>query len=194
LSPGQARALYRIALQETVIRLASVPAGLVLCCAGRQAWFRRFFPHLPRLPQGGGALGARLARATSALFTAGGGPVAVTGSDSPDLPLALVDAAFAALESADVAAVACRDGGYALLALRRPSPGLFVGIPWSTGGVLAATRQRATENGLQLVTVGDWDDLDDLAALSRLVSRSPGCMTAHHASVHLGKLLPSGCG
>ncbi len=194
LSPGQARLLYRTALQETVSRFAAGPAVLVLCCAGRQSWFRRAFPGLPRLPQGQGDLGARLARVTAALFAAGGGPVALAGSDSPDLPLALIEDAFAALASADVAAIACRDGGYALLALRRPVPGLFAGIPWSTAEVMATTRQRAAESGLRLVTVGDWEDLDDLTSLSRLVLRTPECLTAQHARAHLGTLLPSGCG
>jgi uncharacterized protein len=194
LHPRQACSLYRIALQESVLRFAGGPAPLVLCGAGRQAWFARVFPDLPLLPQGRGDLGARLARGTAALFAAGGGPVAVVGSDSPDLPLALIDAAFAALTSADVAAIACRDGGYALLAMRQPAPGLFAGMPWSTAELLAATRRRAAALGLRLVTVGDWDDLDDLAALGRLLQRSPACMTAQYVRAHLGSLLPMGCG
>jgi glycosyltransferase A (GT-A) superfamily protein (DUF2064 family) len=41
-----------------------------------------------------------LARVTAALFAAGGGPVAVAGADSPDLPLPLLATAFAALADA----------------------------------------------------------------------------------------------
>ena len=140
-------------------RFAAGPARLVLCWAGRRAWFARNFPGMPLLPQGRGDLGARLARVTAALFAAGGGPVAVVGSDSPDLPLPLVTAAFAALATAEVAAIPSRDGGYALLALRRPAPALFAGIPWSTAQVLTATRARASALGLRFVTVGEWDDL-----------------------------------
>jgi glycosyltransferase A (GT-A) superfamily protein (DUF2064 family) len=120
--------------------------------------------------------------------------VAVAGSDSPDLPLSLVAKAFAALATVEAAAIPCRDGGYALLALRRPAPGLFCGIPWSTKGVLASTQQRAEELGLSFTTVGEWEDLDDLASLQRLLLRSPECMTAQYARAHLGRLLPSGCG
>ena len=194
LHPRQARALCRVALQESLVRFAAGPAALVLCCAGRRAWFARVFPGMPLLPQGRGGLGARRARVTTALFAAGAGPVAVAGADTPDLPLPMIGAAFAALDSADVAVIACRDGGYALLALRRPAPGLFAGIPWSTAEVLAATRQRAAELGLRLATVGEWEDLDDPAALHRLVLRSPACLTAQYARAHLGSLLPSGCG
>lgn len=194
LPPQEARALYRVALQETVARFADGPAASVLCCAGRQGWFARTFPGLPRLPQGRGNLGARLARVTAALFAAGGGPVAVAGADSPDLPLPLLAAAFAALADAEVAAIPCRDGGYALLALRGPAPALFAGIPWSTPEVLAATQARAAALGLRFATVGAWDDLDDLPSLHRLLARSPECATARYAQAHLHSYLMSSCG
>jgi hypothetical protein len=48
--------------------------------------------------------------------------------------------------------------------------------------------------GLRFAVVGGWDDLDDLAALHRLLLRSPECATARYARAHLGTLLPSGCG
>jgi hypothetical protein len=194
LCPAEAAALYRVALQESVARLSRGPVRLVLCCAGRRAWFARRFPGVPLLAQGRGELGVRLARVTSLLFAAGAAPVAVAGSDSPDLPLPLVAAAFAALRTAEVAAIPCRDGGYALLALRRPVPELFADIPWSTGEVLAATRVRAAALGLRFAAIGGWDDLDDLAALQRLLARSPDCATARYARVHLGSRLWSGCG
>ena len=172
LRPEEACALYRTALQETVARFSCGPAAPVLCCAGRRSWFACTFPGVPLLPQGRGNLGARLVRATAALFAAGGGPVAVAGADSPDLPLSLISAAFAALSDAEAAVIPCQDGGYALLALRRPAPALFAGIPWSTAEVLAATQQRATELGLRLATIGAWDDVDDLPSLHRLLARS----------------------
>jgi rSAM/selenodomain-associated transferase 1 len=194
LTPGEARELYRTALQETVVSLATVPASLVLCCAGRRSWFARAFPGVPLLSQGRGDLGARLKRVTTALFAAGGEVVAVVGSDSPDLPPVLVKEAFAALKRVDVAAIAAEDGGYALLALRRPVPGLFVDIPWSSAGVLAATEARAAALGLRMAMVGRWDDLDDLASLRRLLVRSPHCATAHHVRAHLGGRVCSGGG
>ncbi|TLM66584.1 MAG: glycosyltransferase [Deltaproteobacteria bacterium] len=189
LSAAQACALYRIALQETVVRLTAGPAAPVLCCAGRRSWFARTFPGVPLLAQGRGDLGARLTRMTAALFAAGGGPVAVVGSDSPDLPLALIDAAFAALADAEAAAIPCTDGGFALLALRRPVPQLFTGLPWSTPAVLTALQQRAAALGVRLATVGAWDDLDDAAALRRLLARSPECATARYVRAHLGSVL-----
>ncbi|MCM2264246.1 MAG: TIGR04282 family arsenosugar biosynthesis glycosyltransferase [Desulfuromonadales bacterium] len=189
LLPTEASALYRVALTETIERFSAGPAAPVLCITGRRAWFLRTFPGVALLPQGRGDLGARLARTTAALFAAGGSPVAVVGSDSPDLPLALIEEAFAALATADVATIPCMDGGFALLALRRPTPALFTDIPWSTPKVLAATQARAAELGLCFATVGGWDDLDDIAAMHRLMARSPECATARYARVHLGSCL-----
>jgi glycosyltransferase A (GT-A) superfamily protein (DUF2064 family) len=120
--------------------------------------------------------------------------VAVAGADSPDLPLPLIAAAFAALADAEAAVIPCRDGGYALLALRRPAPALFAGIPWSTAEVLAVTQQRATELGLRLATIGAWDDLDDLPSFHRLLVRSPECATARYAQVHLRSHPAPTCG
>lgn len=194
LTPIEARELYRVALAESVTNFAGGPATVVLCGAGRSRWFARTFPDTPFLTQGRGDLGARLQRAVAALFAAGGGPVAVAGSDSPDLPPALIAAAFAALATADVAAVATVDGGYALLALRRPAPQLFAAMPWSTDQVLTRTRQRAAALNLRFATVGSWDDLDDLPALERLLARSPQCATARHLRAHLGSRLCAGCG
>jgi hypothetical protein len=194
LTPAEACALYRVALQETISAFAGAPATLVLCGSGRRSWFARNFPEVPLLLQGRGDLGVRLARATAALFAAGGGPVAVAGADSPDLPLPLIDAAFAALATVDAAAIPCTDGGFALLALRRPLPQLFADISWSTPTVLATLRERAAQLGLRFATVGSWDDVDDLASLHRLLERTPQCATARYARAHLGSALWAGSG
>ena len=194
LTPNEARDLYRVALAESVEAFAAAPASLVLCCAGRRSWFRRAFPSIKLLSQGRGDLGMRLARVTAALFAAGADSVAVAGSDSPDLPSALIGEAFAALTRVDVAAIGSADGGYALLALRRPAPELFAGVPWSSAEVLAVTADRAARLGLRMATVGCWDDLDDLAALQRLLARSPHCATARHIRARLSDRVCTGCG
>lgn len=194
LTPAEARDLYRVALTETIGAFAAAPATPVLCWAGRRSWFRRTFPALPLLSQGRGDLGMRLDRVTARLFAAGAAMVAVAGSDSPDLPPALVEKAFAALSASDVAVIGSTDGGYALLALRRPHPGLFAGIPWSSARVLEITRLRAAELGLRMATIDCWDDLDDLPSLQRLLARSPQCATARYIRAHLHDRVCSGCG
>jgi len=80
-----------------------------------------------------------------------------------------VAAALAAAATGEVGWIPTEDGGYACLALPRPLPGLFEGVPWSTGGVAEATRNNARRLGVNLCEVGSWYDVDRPADLDRLV-------------------------
>ncbi|MGK2906701.1 MAG: TIGR04282 family arsenosugar biosynthesis glycosyltransferase [Desulfuromonadales bacterium] len=189
LSAEQACVFYGVALQETVTQLLSTGVPLVICYAGRRDWFSTAFPGLPLLAQAGEDLGIRMSNAIQALFAAGGVPVLLAGSDSPDLPISLVRLALMQLQETDVATVPCHDGGYVIVGMRRPATEIFEGIPWSTSRVLEATRQRSRELGLTYHETAYWDDLDELDDLRRLVARSPRSQTAQHVVTALGKLL-----
>jgi hypothetical protein len=189
LSPDQACRLYQVALQEMVERFLAAGLPLVLCYAGRCDWFSKAFPGLPLFEQVGDGLGVRMSNAVQALFAAGAGPVLLAGSDSPDLPLSLVDEALVQLQTRDVVTVPCRDGGYAMVGLRRPTTELFAEIPWSTSRVLEATRQQSQFLGLTYYETAYWHDIDELADLQQLVARSPESQTARHVVTELSKLL-----
>jgi rSAM/selenodomain-associated transferase 1 len=189
LSPEQACQLYRIALQEMVERLLAAELPLVICYAGRRDWFSEAFPGLPLFEQAGDGLGVRMSNAVQALFAAGAGPVLLAGSDSPDLPVPLVDEALVQLLTTDVVTVPCRDGGYAIIGLRRPTTELFAEIPWSTSQVLEATRQRSQLLGLTYHETEFWHDLDEVADLQQLVARSPESQTAQHIVAELSEQL-----
>ena len=67
--------------------------------------------------------------------------------------------------------IPAKDGGYVLVGLRQPQPGLFHGIDWSTERVMAQTRQRAHALGValrELAPLWDVDTPDDLARLAAL--------------------------
>ncbi len=122
--------------------------------------------------QRGDDLGERLFEALSAAAAEHPGGVAAVGSDHPTLPRTRVDDAFLALERYDVVLGPAGDGGYYLIALR---PGavrrrLFAEIPWSTGGVLAATEERCRELGLTVGHLPEGHDVDEPADLRRLAS------------------------
>ena len=189
LSEEEAARLCQVALAETVQGLWECPARMVLFYAGDPDWFKRGFPEMLRVPQSAGDLGVRLRAAAEQLFAAGSGPVILLGSDSPDLPESLVVEAITALNEVDVVTVPCADGGYALLGLRQPAPELFVDIPWSSDQVLSATRERAVRAGLVYRELEAWDDLDDIAALERLVERSPESGTARYVQGQLAHYL-----
>lgn len=77
-------------------------------------------------PQGEGDLGSRLENALRRAL-AGGKPAAIViGTDSPDLPAELLDAARAALKDADAVLGPSADGGFYLIGLRSCPEGLLV--------------------------------------------------------------------
>jgi uncharacterized protein len=120
---------------------------------------------VPRLPQGGGDLGARMARVLRAL---GPGPAAVVGADIPALRPAHVAAAFRALGTHDAVLGPAADGGYWLVGLRHPRrqpPGLFRGVRWSTRHALADT--QPTLPGRVAVLPAVLADVDGAADLRR---------------------------
>jgi hypothetical protein len=182
LDAWQAAELYRASLEETVARLGTGPWRIVLFHAGRRAYFAHAFPGLLLQPQTGGDLGSRMAQALGFLLSLGQRAILV-GSDSPDLPLAYVQQAFAELQSHEVVLAPAADGGYILIGERRHHPELFRDIPWSTAAVFSKTRSRAAELGIACAEVPPWEDIDDFPSLQRLLRRSPQSTTARRAAL-----------
>jgi len=127
--------------------------------AAVEAWF----PGETLVPQEGVDLGERMACAFATAFAGGAGRVAVVGTDVPWVNRETVAAAFDALAAADVVLGPAQDGGYYLLALKRPCPALFEGIAWSTPEVRAATEARARGLGLTVTRLGVLRDIDTVA-------------------------------
>lgn len=154
------------ALPEIVVRVAYDPAPShpdLSWLPDPPAWF----------PQAGGDLGARLIHAFGAGFAAGADRVVIIGSDSPDLPRAHLEEAFARLAGGPAALGPAEDGGYYLIGLRRDAPpnwpDLFRRIPWSGPRVADATRTAARCAGIPVALLPPWRDIDrpeDLARLS----------------------------
>lgn len=119
------------------------------------------------LPQSGGDIGARMERAFAALFQRGARRVVLIGTDVPALAFEDIRGALESLDEHDVAIGPATDGGYYLIALKRPQPELFREMRWSSGDVLASTLDRAAGRDLSvraLRPMGDVDTVADLAA------------------------------
>lgn len=129
--------------------------------------------------QPGGDLGARMAHVFATTFGAGAGPLLLMGSDIPALDTATLRRAAAALQARPVVFVPALDGGYALVGLRGPRPGLlaalFDGMAWSTAQVMAQTRQRLAALGVAHAELPAVPDIDEAADLARL---PPGWLEA----------------
>jgi rSAM/selenodomain-associated transferase 1 len=119
-----------------------------------------------REPQHGADLAARMEHA-AARELAAGRPVLLRGSDSPTLGVATLAAALDALAASDLVLCPDCDGGYNLVGLRKPAPGLF-DHPMSTPSVLDDTLARARRLGLSYRLLPAGFDLDTAADLGRL--------------------------
>jgi hypothetical protein len=119
------------------------------------------------LAQRGPGLAARMEAALVDAAALGHAPLLLRGSDSPLLGEESLAAALAALGRAELVLGPDRDGGYQLVGLRRPAPGLF-DHPMSTASVLDDTLARAAELGLTSELLAPSFDIDRAADLALL--------------------------
>jgi rSAM/selenodomain-associated transferase 1 len=127
--------------------------------------------HMHAFPQQGRDLGARLHYVFRWTQDRGYQATIVISSDSPHISLKNVTQARVALDTADVVLGPADDGGYYLIAMRRPYD-VFSGIPMSTSMVAQQTIELAESQGLKVSTlepVFDIDELPDLVRLAQLL-------------------------
>jgi uncharacterized protein len=167
-------------------------------CAGRQVPIASYVAYAPRgheslfeghlaaearllladgtspMPAGVEGFGRCLLHAISAMLEQGHEAAAVLNADSPTLPTAILAQAARALAIPrdQVVLGPAEDGGYYFLGMRRAHAHLFSGIAWSTETVAETTRRRAKELGLQVVELPNWYDVDEEAALRRLIDET----------------------
>lgn len=108
----------------------------------------------------------------------------IVASDSPQLTVEAVAAAFAELESNDVVVGPVGDGGYHLLGIRGPHD-VLEGVQMSTGSVVDEIETRACGLGLSVAHVPGTFDVDEAAdlALLRPVARLRSDLAATHAAL-----------
>jgi rSAM/selenodomain-associated transferase 1 len=164
---------------------AYAPAGSEALVAGHLAPGTRLLladgsTEAPQRVQG---FGRSLLHAATSLFTMGYGAAALLNSDSPTLPTALLRQAASLLTAPGDRVVLgpADDGGYYLIGMKAPHAHLFEDVAWSTEIVAAQTCARARALGLDLVELEPWYDVDDSAALRRLlgeVTAQPGAVVS----------------
>jgi len=172
LSQSDAAQLAEAVLNDTidlVSRLPGVRLAIAVTPPRAVATFRHRVPYdALLLPVEGEDIGACLRQATGCLFAGGYVRVMAIGSDGPTLPMAYLERAEKLLGRHDVVLGPSEDGGYYLVGLRRPAPGLFEGIAWSTPRVMEQTVERAAALGLSVALLPPWYDVDTAADLERL--------------------------
>jgi rSAM/selenodomain-associated transferase 1 len=124
---------------------------------------------VPVLVQRGADLGARMANALSQAFSGLDRSAAcvLIGSDCPSQRPDDLEQAAAALRTQEVVLQPALDGGYVLIGVTRPQPGLFEGIEWGSERVAQQTLKRSAELGLRPHLLRPLPDLDSPADLDR---------------------------
>jgi len=138
-------------------------------------------------PQEGKDLGSRLHAAFQWTYARDFQCTILISSDSPHISMAIIDRARAALDEADVVLGPAEDGGYYLIAMRRPYD-VFTGIPMSTSAVMRMTIELAESQGLTvhlLEPLLDIDELPDLLRLAQLLEAD--CSLAPATAAHLAR-------
>lgn len=166
-----AHGFYRQTLQDVAWRLGCDPRWRTWLAVtpDRAAGAKGAWPvpaGITFIGQGGGDLGARMARPFHQLPP---GPVVIVGSDIPDIESADIAAAFRALGNNDVVFGPAADGGYWLVgARRRPTvpQNLFADVRWSSAYALADTLANAPSR-YRVARVSERADVDDGAAWRR---------------------------
>jgi glycosyltransferase A (GT-A) superfamily protein (DUF2064 family) len=170
---GEAAALAEAALADTLEAAAGCGAGRRILALDGEAG-----PWLPAgfevVPQRGRGLAGRLAHA----WQVAGGPGVQLGMDTPQVTAGLLDDALAALDHVGAALGHAADGGWWAVALRRPDPAAFLGVPMGlpTTGRHQEARLRAL--GLDVARLPVLDDLDTVADLPAVVAAAPHSRTA----------------
>lgn len=112
--------------------------------------------------QGDGDLGDRMARAFTTCFGQGSDRVLLVGSDSPDLPDAILTQAAEALIETGATICPTEDGGYCLVGFRRDRflPSIFQNMIWSTETVFSETIARFQSANQPVTILPHWYDID----------------------------------
>lgn len=187
LSPEDAAELSRCFIVDAVAGmrdLASRSPATTVSIAGAPAasadYFRSLAPDVGFVAQRGDSLGQRLHHVMSTALTDGAEMVVAINSDSPTLPPMFVEHALdqLAAEGVDVVLGPAKDGGYWLIGWKRPHQQLVEGVQMSTPTVLADTLAIAGAEGLRVVLVEPWYDVDvpeDLDRVRAALDRGEFC-------------------
>jgi rSAM/selenodomain-associated transferase 1 len=172
LTPLEAAELYEALLRDTmelVSGLRGVETAVAVSPRRAVDEMQRMAPRGARmLAVEGACLGECLRSATEQLFAEGFTRVVAVNSDGPTLPAEYLERAVEVLTHSDVVLGPAEDGGYYLIGMRQPQPGLFTDIEWSSSRVAVQTLERAAAAGLTVARLPPWYDVDTPAEFERL--------------------------
>jgi rSAM/selenodomain-associated transferase 1 len=172
--------LYRCLLNDTIALAQALDHAeiAVMCPASDVEDLSRAVDKTVRVvPQTGDGLAAGLASVFTHFAALGRQRIIAFNSDSPHLPVSVLDTAFDALTTCDLVVGPTHDGGYYLVGARASHPGLFANDGMGTSNALEALLERASHLGLSVRVIDPFYDIDvaaDLIQLADELQRIPG--------------------
>ena len=151
---------------------------LLLCHApeGEPAILRELVPGAKAMfSQVGDDLGARMDNAIRAALADGAESCVLIGADLPELSTYHLEEGFRLLENHEAVLGPTTDGGYYLVGVRRPQPGLFRVKGYGGSNALEQTLAAASAEGLDWALAPACADVDTPEDLDGLVSRLAAC-------------------
>jgi uncharacterized protein len=165
--------LYECMLQDTLALARSLPLVhvAVMCPPEDVADITaRLQRNVHVVGQDGSGLAAALATVFRHFVEAGFRRVIAMDSDSPHVPAAIVESAFALLDTHDLVVGPTEDGGYFLVGASKTHPRLFDAAPLGTSSAYDALRANARALALSVGVTEICYDVDAPADLRRLAA------------------------
>jgi uncharacterized protein len=172
LSPQQAAELYACLLNDTIaLARALRGAEIAIMCPEQDVedLSRSVREAVPVVPQTGAGL-ARGLISVFAHFANSGQRVVAFNSDSPHLPVSVLENAFELLESRDLVVGPTHDGGYYLVGAKASHAALFEDDRMGTTSAFEALLARARMLRLEAGFTDPFYDIDVASDLNRLAA------------------------
>ena len=174
LTPVEAAALYEALLRDTIDLVAGLD-GIQLAIAVTPPEATESFgcispPDTHLLSVACADIGDCLNQVLGRLLADGHPQAIAINSDGPTLPADHLRQAVRLLDSVDTDVVLgpSEDGGYYLIGLKQPQPGIFRDVAWSTERVTDESLARAEALGLNVALLPPWYDVDTATDMKRL--------------------------
>jgi hypothetical protein len=166
--------IYKCFLADIAVTTRQVRARTILVHLGPEQATFGDFPDVPCLRQRGDDIGERMFFALKDTFSRGFERCVLIGSDSPDLPRDIINAAFDLLDATDVVLGPSTDGGYYLIGCNAKTicRSIFADISWSTANVFSETQNRIKKAGLKAALLDQWPDIDNIDDLKNFYMRN----------------------
>lgn len=169
--------LYAAFVEDLLLRCGDLADGFVAAVTPEDAntrdWFSERLPNNAQLwfqPDSG--LGGRIEWFFREAIQQPGYKAVLIGSDSPDMPDAIIESAFQELDGCDVVIAPANDGGFVLIGLKDPAAAaeLFTDVVWSAPTTLLDTLRAARRHQLSVNLLQPWYDIDTVENLGTLMA------------------------